>query len=178
MKVTDSIVRFDLAFSLFCLKHRFNLPVARVSKEVSRTGDGHFYVMLAVFAWLLDEELGGVFVAAGLCAFLIELPVYWMLKNSFKRRRPQELSILVTAFITPSDRFSLPSGHTTAAFLMASIIAFFYPSFSVLAFSWACAIGAARILLGVHFFTDVVIGALLGLCCAELGIWFALEFVI
>ena len=177
MKVTDPIVRFDLAFSLFCLKHRFNTPVARLSKAVSHTGDGYFYAILGVLAWLLDDRFGSIFLAAGLFAFLIELPVYLMLKNLFKRRRPQEFSTLVTAFITPSDRFSLPSGHTTAAFLMAAIIAYFYPQYSILAFTWASAIGAARILLGVHFFTDVLIGCLLGLCCADLGIWFALEFV-
>jgi undecaprenyl-diphosphatase len=178
MKVTDPIVRFDLAFSLFCLQHRFNSPVARVSKAVSHTGDGYFYALLGFLAWWVDDRAGGLFFAAGLLAFLIELPIYLLLKNLFKRRRPQEFSALVTAFITPSDRFSLPSGHTTAAFLMASLIAYFYPSFSILAFSWASAIGAARILLGVHFFTDVVIGCLLGLCCAEAGIWFVMEFVI
>ncbi|MEI8634086.1 phosphatase PAP2 family protein [Vibrio sp. PP-XX7] len=74
----------------------------------------------------------------------------------------------VTAFITPSDRFSLPSGHTTAGFLMAGLIAYFYPQFSEIAFLWASCIGAARILLGVHFFTDVLVGSLLGIGCIQL----------
>lgn len=178
MKVTDPIARLDLAFSLFCLQHRFNQQVARVSKTISRTGDGHFYAALGLLAWFTDSEVGGVFFAAGLCAFLIELPVYISLKKMFKRRRPEEFSSLVTAFIKPSDRFSLPSGHTTAAFLMASLIAYFYPHYSTLAFTWATCIGAARILLGVHFFTDVLIGCLLGLCCAEAGLWLTLEFIV
>ncbi len=178
MKVIDPIARLDLAFSLFCLQHRFNQQVARISKAVSRTGDGHFYAVLGLLAWFFDHEVGATFFAAGLTAFLIELPIYLILKNLFKRRRPEEFSSLVTAFIKPSDRFSLPSGHTTAAFLMASLIAYFYPAYSTIAFSWASCIGAARILLGVHFFTDVLIGSLLGLCCAEAGLWLTLEFLV
>ncbi len=178
MKVIDPIARLDLAFSLFCLRHRFNYPVARVSKAVSRTGDGYLYAILGLLAWGFDRETGGEFFASGLCAFLVELPIYLALKNLFKRRRPEEFSSLVTAFITPSDRFSLPSGHTTAAFLMASLISYFYPQYSTFAFAWAGCIGAARILLGVHFFTDVLIGSLLGLLCAEVGLQFMLEFTI
>lgn len=167
MRAIEPIARFDLAFSSFCLQHRFNLQVARISKAVSRSGDGHFYAVLGIVLWLFDSMSGGDFLAAGLMAFAIELPIYWVLKNSFKRRRPQELSNLLTAFITPSDRYSLPSGHTTAAFVMATLIGEFYPSFYLLAVIWASFIGLSRILLGVHFITDVVIGAGLGLVCAK-----------
>ncbi|PKF78629.1 phosphatase PAP2 family protein [Vibrio sp. vnigr-6D03] len=167
MRAIEPIARFDLAFSSFCLQHRFNLQVARISKAVSRSGDGHFYAVLGIVLWLFDSMSGGEFLAAGLMAFAIELPIYWVLKNSFKRRRPQELSNLLTAFITPSDRYSLPSGHTTAAFVMATLIGEFYPSFYLLAVIWASFIGLSRILLGVHFITDVVIGAGLGLVCAK-----------
>ena len=167
MRAIEPIARFDLAFSSFCLQHRFNLQVARISKAVSRSGDGHFYAVLGIVLWLFDSMSGGDFLAAGLMAFAIELPIYWVLKNSFKRRRPQELSNLLTAFITPSDRYSLPSGHTTAAFVMVTLIGEFYPSFYLLAVIWASFIGLSRILLGVHFITDVVIGAGLGLVCAK-----------
>jgi membrane-associated phospholipid phosphatase len=50
-----------------------------------------------------------------------------------------------------SDKFSMPSGHTAAAFLMATLIAQFYPDWSILAYSWACAISFSRVFLGVHF---------------------------
>ncbi|WP_104399979.1 phosphatase PAP2 family protein [Vibrio penaeicida] len=167
MRSIEPIARFDLAFSSFCLQHRFNLQVARISKAVSRSGDGHFYAVLGIVLWLFDSMSGGEFLTAGLMAFALELPIYWVLKNSFKRRRPQELSNLLTAFITPSDRYSLPSGHTAAAFVMATLIGEFYPSFYLIAVIWASFIGLSRILLGVHFITDVVIGAGLGLVCAK-----------
>jgi undecaprenyl-diphosphatase len=170
MRAIEPIAKFDLAFSLFCLQHRFNHTFAHLSKSVSRTGDGHLYAVIGLLSWLFDGERGQLFLITGLLGYSIELPIYWALKNSFQRRRPEDFSPLVTAYITPSDRFSLPSGHTTAGFLMATLIAYFYPSYAGLAFVWAGLIGTSRILLGVHFFTDVVIGSLLGISCANFAL--------
>ncbi|EWH08479.1 PA-phosphatase-like phosphoesterase [Catenovulum agarivorans DS-2] len=134
---------------------------------ISKTGDGHFYIALAILLALLEHE-GIWFLAVGLVAFLMELPSYFMLKKAFKRARPSDL--LVSAHIEPSDKFSLPSGHTAAAFLMATLISAFYPSYTVLAYSWASFIGLSRVLLGVHFPTDIIAGALLGMVSAWLSL--------
>lgn len=178
MKVIEPIVRFDLAFSLFCLQNRFYQQIAKVSKWISHSGDGHLYALLGLYAFIFDGERGQAFLITGLIAFAVELPSYVLLKRAFQRRRPNEFSTQVTAYITPSDRFSLPSGHTTAAFLMAAVISFYYPTFSVVVFSWACCVGMARILLGVHFFTDIAIGILLGLSCAQIGMISFKEWII
>ncbi len=89
MRAIEPIAKLDLAFSIFCLQHKFNQPIARVSKAVSHTGDGHLYALFGALAWWLDGQHGQYFLLAGLLAFAIELPIYWGLKNSFQRRRPQ-----------------------------------------------------------------------------------------
>lgn len=166
----STIAKWDLALSSACLQHRFSQHVANMSKGISHSGDGHLYPVLGLLAWYLDKERGLWFLTAGLLAFAVELPIYWALKNGIKRRRPEELSALLPAFIVPSDRYSLPSGHTAAAFLMATLIEHFYPELAYAAFFWAGVIGSTRIFLGVHFFTDIVIGAALGSLCGELAI--------
>lgn len=166
----QQLARLDLAFSLLCLQHKFNQPVANISRCISRTGDGHFYALLLALGWWLGDTFDTVFSRTGLMAFSIELPLYWLSKNCFKRRRPHELSQLIRISFTPSDKYSLPSGHTAAAFVMATLIGQFYPPFYLVALTWACLIGLSRILLGVHFFTDVLMGSLLGICCAKLAI--------
>lgn len=170
MKTFEPITRFDLAFSLFCLQHRFCVQQAYVSKAVSRTGDGHLYLIIGVAALLADKVDGYNFLIAGLLGYAIELPIYWCCKNSFRRRRPIELSTKMTSYITPSDKYSLPSGHTAGAFLMATLLGHFYPMLYVAALIWAACVGLSRLLLGVHFFTDIIFGALLGIGCATLVI--------
>ena len=159
MVIFTPIQRFDDAVSALCLCHRFNLFTARVSRAISRTGDGHLYVIIGLFVFVFDALQGMAFVTAVMTAFAIERPIYFCLKNIFKRHRPSALP----SFIEPSDRYSLPSGHTAAAFIMAALISQFYPALSWLVWPWAVCIGLSRVMLGVHFITDIIAGALLGL---------------
>ncbi|UGA54468.1 phosphatase PAP2 family protein [Vibrio sp. VB16] len=165
MRTIEPIARFDLAISLFFLQHRFSHDVARVGKAISHTGDGHLYVLIGLSALLIDKEAGHLFLGVGLLAFAIELPIYWLVKNSIRRKRPEALSNQLNSFITPSDRYSLPSGHTSAAFVMATLLGQFYPDSYFMALIWATLVGASRVVLGVHFLTDVVVGAALGVGC-------------
>ncbi len=145
----------------------FNLMEKRDYRWViwlSRTGDGQLYLALGILLWWFEPEHGALFLYSGLLAYSFEIPVYLLLKRGLKRQRPCDSGYQVRSPIVPSDKFSLPSGHTAAAFLMASLISHFYPSLSVLAYFWASAIGFSRVLLGVHYPSDIVVGALLGLC--------------
>jgi undecaprenyl-diphosphatase len=130
---------------------------------MSKTGDGHLYLVLGVMLWWLEPKNGALFLYSGLLAYMLEIPVYLLLKNSLKRERPCLHMSEFRAHIVPSDKFSLPSGHTAAAFLMASLIAHFYPNLGAVAYMWAFCIGCSRVLLGVHYPSDILAGALLGM---------------
>ncbi|QXB01749.1 phosphatase PAP2 family protein [Aeromonas sp. FDAARGOS 1416] len=161
----NKIQQWDLQVCRICLLHGYNRQQARVSRLISRTGDGPLYAVLAALLWWQGEAEREL-VRLALLAFAIELPLYLLLKNSLKRQRPVGLPV----FITPSDRYSLPSGHTAAAFLMATILATAFPLWAPLLFGWAALVGASRLLLGVHYLSDLVAGALLGGGCAVLAL--------
>ncbi|NGN99097.1 phosphatase PAP2 family protein [Grimontia sp. S25] len=166
MRSLVAIQRVDNAVSTLCLNHRFSADIARIFRWVSKSGDGHLYAAIGVLLALFGGMQGLHFLIVGLMAFAIEVPLFIWLKRRFRRARPQHLP----AFITPSDLYSMPSGHTAAAFVMAALLSHFYPEFSHVYWGWAAAIGASRVLLGVHFITDVIVGALLGLACASLAL--------
>lgn len=148
----------------------FNASSSRLlyitSYWLSKSADGPLYLLLALMLLLLDISAAADFIQLVLCSYTLELPLYWLLKNSIRRARPSDaLNRSVHAHIIPSDKFSLPSGHTAGAFVMACAITLYFPLFMPLAFSWALAIGLSRILLGVHFPLDVIAGAILGIFC-------------
>ncbi|UJF21906.1 phosphatase PAP2 family protein [Shewanella sp. OMA3-2] len=130
--------------------------------KVSATGDGHWYAYLSVAVLLLHSQ-GQSFFNLLLLGFLIELPLYLMLKNAIRRQRPCYALVGFNGHFEPSDKFSLPSGHTAGAFVLASVIHVYFPVFAPLAYLWATTVGLSRIALGVHYPLDILAGILLGI---------------
>jgi undecaprenyl-diphosphatase len=143
----------------------------RTIRLVSSTGDGYLYILMGLLLPLVYPAAGTAFLLALLLGFLMELPVYWILKNSFKRRRPFRVVKALAPVLNPSDEFSFPSGHTTAAFMVAGITTVCFPAASEIVYLWAALIGLSRVMLKVHFVSDVLAGIALGSLFAFLSLW-------
>jgi len=70
----------------------------------------------------------------------------------------------------PSDKFSLPSGHSAGAFVVATILTMYFPAFMAVWFIWAAGVAASRVIVGVHYPADVIVGAVIGSSCAVLAV--------
>lgn len=164
---------FDTRAFFWCNGYGQHAPILTGSRWVSRLGDGGLYLLLALSLALWEQEDGPAFLRAGLLAYCIELPLYLLLKNTIRRDRPCHRLEGFHAAIEPSDTFSFPSGHTAAAFVFAMLVAQFYPALMVVAFVVALLIGGSRVLLGVHYPTDIAAGAVLGITSSlmALGLW-------
>ena len=95
------------------------------------------------------------------------------LKYTFDRQRPYEKYPGLITPIDPEDSPSFPSGHTAAAFSLATSLSITYPKWYVIAPSavWACGVGLARINQGVHYPSDVLTGAAIGVGCAFVNVY-------
>lgn len=163
------IYRYDLRMLLWFMHTRHRQLWIAAARACSRSGDGLMQVLLPSLLWLLDKTHGAQLFAVTAAAFAIERPLYWVLKNSCQRRRPPEAIPSFSSVITASDRFSFPSGHTCGAFLLAGMVSGQYPALALPMYLWASSVGVSRVVLGVHFPTDILAGALLGSAIAWLA---------
>jgi len=168
--VVARITRWDVVWLTAIIDLHGQRLMAAAMPKISRSADGCFYPLVALLLLALDPEAGRSFLTAAAAAFAIELPVYKIIKQFVKRDRPFEILAGVQGRVKPSDRFSFPSGHTAAAFLMATLVGNSCPYLSPVVGSWALAVGVARIYLGVHYPTDVMAGMCLGALSALFGI--------
>lgn len=169
--IVNVVTKYDQVAFHWCMSCSCYRKIATASRWISKSGDGYLYIIVGLLLLWMEKQYGSQFALTLLLAFAIELPTYIVCKNSVKRNRPADAIAGVNSLLKPSDKFSFPSGHTAAAFLFASIIAFYYPQFSGLAYTAAVLIGCSRVLLGVHFPTDILAGMALGLVSAELALW-------
>lgn len=166
----NSAHRVDLMAYVWMSQFRHQPFVIPFFKAISHSGDGYLYGAIAFTAWYASTVHALLFLKVALFAFLIEIPVFICLKKMIQRERPFVSLANCEAAITPSDKFSMPSGHSAAAFLFAFLIAEFFPELSALGYLWAAAVAASRLVLGVHYPSDVIVGAILGISCSCLSI--------
>ena len=166
MPLLNTLNQVDTRMFLWCVNSRHQAVLARTARLVSRTGDGYLQIALPLALAITAGQAGANLLLCALLAFAIELPIYWLLKNSFQRRRPPEAIPSFHSVITASDRFSFPSGHTAAAALLATLVYLHFGGVAAPLMVWAALVGVSRVLLGVHFPTDILAGAVLGIAVA------------
>ncbi len=143
--------------------------VLQIFRRVSRLGDGVFWYALMLAMYLVNgaEALPVILqmIFAGLTATLI----YKWLKKKTLRPRPHQQSGRIHCLTAPLDRFSFPSGHTLHAVTFTLVAVVYYPMLSWVLVPFTLAVAMSRLILGLHYPTDVLAGAVLGATVAGLS---------
>jgi len=134
---------------------------------VSRLGDGIFWYSIGVVLLLCKGVETGIWIAlTGLACTLL----YKCIKTILVRERPFITHNSVPCAATPLDRYSFPSGHTLHAVCFCIVFTHIESILVLLALPFAILIAISRVVLGLHYPSDVAAGAIVGSIMAFISI--------
>jgi undecaprenyl-diphosphatase len=128
----------------------------------ARAGDGWLWVGLGLALLIFGGARRVAAVESGLLAEGSGWLTFHVLKRMIGRERPCALETHCWAHLLPHDRFSFPSGHTISAFAITVPVGLCYPLLFPLLLFCAFSIAVSRVLLGLHYLSDVLVGMGIG----------------
>src|SRR5262245_13695456 len=129
---------------------------------VSQLGDGiAWYLLLAVLPLLFGEQ-GLLTCASMIKVGVVNFTIYKIIKSYSARLRPCDVNAAITVGTAPLDQYSFPSGHTMHAVAFSMVIMTHHPELALLLIPFSSLVAVSRVILGLHYPTDVISGALIG----------------
>jgi undecaprenyl-diphosphatase len=128
----------------------------------SRGGDGWLWSVVGLLLLFFGGEQRFDALKAGFVAVGAGQLTFFLLKRLIGRERPCALEPHCWASLLPPDRFSFPSGHTITAFAITLSLGLHYPALLVGLIFCALSVAASRVILGLHYLSDVLVGMAIG----------------
>jgi undecaprenyl-diphosphatase len=166
----DLFARWELRFCL-----RVNGICRRMSWRLlfrcaSVLGDGLFWYALMAALLVADRDAAVQPVLHLMAVGFICTAGYKWLKARTLRPRPYQVHAGIERFAVPLDRFSFPSGHTLHAVAFTLVALAYYPALAGLLWPFTLLVALSRVVLGLHYPSDVLAGAALGAAVALLSL--------
>lgn len=161
--------RCDVAELDWCLRiNRWSrhAGVRKLFAVVSRLGDGVAWYALMALLPILYGTAGLTAALTMLSAGAVGVLTYKWLKRHLVRERPYIAHTSVRCATLPLDRYSFPSGHTLHAVAFTVIATHFFPELALLLAPFAALVALSRVVLGLHYPSDVAAGGGIGLVLA------------
>ena len=165
--------RVDAAEEALCLRLNRGCRSARLRdffRIVSRLGDGVFWYLLLLLLPVYFGERALLPALAMAVTGVLGVALYKVLKHRLVRERPFVTFAGINAGILPLDRYSFPSGHPLNAVSFTVIATAHFPVLGWMLLPFAALVAASRVVLGLHYPTDVLAGGLIGAALAAISL--------
>jgi undecaprenyl-diphosphatase len=158
-----SVAEIDRRWAVALHAQAAQPTLLRLMVWCSRLGDGPMWVVVLVVLPLAGGTHGAHCAALLAATGAINLAIYWTIKKTIRRVRPCDGGCPDVRACAPiPDCFSFPSGHSLHAAAFALLLSAFYPALAPLLWFYALLVAMARVILGLHYPSDVVVGGLMG----------------
>lgn len=145
--------------------------LTRFFSVISRLGDGVFWYALMGLLTAFGG-LRGLHAALHMaCVGIVAATMYRTLKRWTRRPRPFRARADITAYVAPLDEFSFPSGHTLHAVSFTLIALAYFPVLAPLLLVFTVLVAMSRVVLGLHYPSDVLAATLIGCALAGSSLW-------
>ena len=167
MKIIQQLNERELPLCLLFNRINHLKPISLFFAAISRLGNGVFwYVLILMLPLVHGLEAISVslqMVGVGVTGLLI----YKWLKTSTSRVRPYRYHNAILQNVPALDQFSFPSGHTLHAVGFSWLLLAYYPQWALLIIPFTVLVALSRMVLGLHYPSDVLAGAAIGIGVAQ-----------
>lgn len=134
-----------------------------IMPKITHLGGAIFTLLLCFALYASGHKDAKIAATEALITITGSQGIVQLFKRGIYRKRPYMVLPEVNTFWNKLLKdYSFPSGHTTAGFSLAAIIAMYFPAYSFITYLLAAMVGISRIYTGMHYPSDVISGAFLG----------------
>jgi undecaprenyl-diphosphatase len=172
VRTAELFRRVDAIEHAWCLRlnRGCSRPAVRdIFSAISRLGDGVFWYVLILLLPVVYGETALYPAVRMAIVGVVGVALYKYLKSRLVRERPYISLAGITPGTRALDRYSFPSGHTLHAVSFTTLAVTSFPELAWLLVPFAGLIAASRVVLGLHYPTDVAAGAIIGATLAVLS---------
>lgn len=156
----QKILQFDEKFTKRLSIANKPGPLRRIAILFAHSGDSWFWGLGLVLLWWLGDETWKARAVAMILGIFVTAILVFIIKFTVRRKRPAGDWGNV---YRKTDPHSFPSGHAARVAMLAVVAVGLGPAwFGILLLTWAPLVILARVAMGVHYLSDVLAGALLG----------------
>lgn len=162
---------WDLDLCQSCNDLSRNLSLRELFKLTSRLGDGVFWYMLMIILLLRYQADALPAVLHMLAVGLVSTVLYKLIKQKTLRPRPFKVYPSIVCNGQALDQFSFPSGHTLHAVSFSIVAVAYFPALIWLVLPFTILVALSRPILGLHYPSDVLVGAAIGALLASFSFY-------